>query len=84
MNASETRPEVILAALLYLVTAYRRNRCPGLAACIARHFQCLATHPRAGRVICEVASASIAEWDGASRESHPLDADKQPPVPALH
>ena len=84
MNPTETRPDVIVAALLYLVTAYQRNRCPGLAACIARHFQCLATHPRAGRVICDVASASIAAWDGASRENGHGEPDAPGRLPALH
>jgi len=68
MVPNETRPEIILAALLYLVTAYRRRPCPGLAACIARHFQCLAHHPRADRVVCEVAAASTAEWEAAARD----------------
>lgn len=69
MTHTDTRPEVILAALLYLITAYRRNPCPGLAACIARHFHHLARHPRADRVVCDVAAASTAEWEAASRES---------------
>jgi hypothetical protein len=68
MVQNETRPEIILAALLYLVTAYQRRPCPGLAACIARHFQCLARHPRVDRVVCEVAAASMAEWEAAARE----------------
>lgn len=71
MGQTETRPEVIVAALLYLITAYRRTRCPGLAACIARHFQHLAAHPRADRVICEIAAASKLEWEIASRELPP-------------
>ena len=71
MVPSETRPELIVAALLYLITAYRRTRCPGLAACIARHFQHLAVHPRADRVICEIAASSKLEWEIAAREFPP-------------
>lgn len=63
----QTRPEVIVAALLHLITAYHRRSCPGLAACIARHFRCLALHPKAHRAICDVAEASIAEWEAAAR-----------------
>ncbi len=68
MNQTDTRPEVILAALLHLITAYRRGRCPGLASCIARHFHCLARHSDAHRVLREVAAASAGEWEAAARE----------------
>ena len=51
-----------------VVTAYRKNRCPGLAACIARHFQFLAGHPDAHRIIRQVAAASSAEWEAAAQE----------------
>jgi hypothetical protein len=61
-----THTEVVVAALLYLVTAYRRCCCPGLAACIARHFQYLAQHPDAHHVIREVAGAATAEWEAAA------------------
>ena len=69
MTAPDSRPEVILAALLYLLTAYRRRPCPDLAACIARHFQYLARHPRADRVVSDVAAASSVEWEAAAHES---------------
>lgn len=69
MAAPDSRPEVILAALLYLLTAYRRRPCPGLAACIARHFQYLARDSRADRVICDVAAASSLEWEAAAHEA---------------
>jgi hypothetical protein len=73
----ETRPEVIVAALLYLITAYRGNRCPCLASCIARHFDCLARHPRADRVLRDIAAASIREWTAAAVEA-PEGAAKKP------
>ena len=69
MNSKEPRPELILAALLYLVTAYRRARCPGLASCIARHFDCLARHPETHRVVREIAFSSASEWQAAACES---------------
>jgi hypothetical protein len=66
MHHSDNRPELVLAALLYLVTAYRRRQCPGIASCIARHFACLARHPEAHRLIREIAAASAAEWEVAA------------------
>ncbi len=68
LTLEHTRPELVIAALLHLVTAYRRDRCPGLASCIARHFTYLASHPRADKVLCEIAAASVAEWESAARE----------------
>lgn len=68
MLHTDTRPETIGAALLHLITAYHRCRCPGLAACIARHFQVLRGHPRADRLLPDVAAASIAQWETAARE----------------
>src|SRR6187402_1920918 len=49
-------------ALLHLVTAYRNTRCPGVAACIARHFRCLAAHPRAHRIVRENATRSPSSF----------------------
>jgi hypothetical protein len=68
MVPTDTRPEIILAALLYLLTAYQRRPCAGLAACIARHFHSLSQHPGANRLIADVAAASTAEWEAAARE----------------
>ena len=66
MHDPETRPELLLAALLHLITAYRRRACPALASCIARHFACLATHPRAHRLIRDVAAGAAPEWERAA------------------
>ena len=62
------RPEVIVAALLYLITAYRKNRCPSLASCIAQHFAWLSRHPHADHVLRDVAASSIQDWSTAARE----------------
>jgi hypothetical protein len=67
MAPTQTRPDVLIAALLYLVTAYHRSPCPGLAACIARHFDCLAQHPKVGRLLSDVALASSSAWDTSAR-----------------
>lgn len=66
MAPTDTRPETIIAALLYLVTAYHRRPCPGLAACIARHFDCLARHPKTDRLLSDVALASTSAWQSAA------------------
>ena len=42
----QSRPAVIIAALLYLITAYQRTPCPCVALCIVRHLECLAGHER--------------------------------------
>jgi hypothetical protein len=69
MAPTDTRPETLVAALLYLVTAYHRRPCPGLAACIARHFDCLARHPKASRLLSDVALASTAAWEPAGQDT---------------
>lgn len=74
MDQPYTRPELVLAALLYLITAYRRRACPGLASCIARHFSYLARHPGAHRLIREVAAASADDWQAAAGCAHAAPA----------
>ena len=74
MAPTETRPETIVAALLYLLTAYHRRPCPGLAACIARHFDCLARHPKASRLLSDVALASTAAWEPGSQDTDAHEA----------
>ena len=39
-----TRPETLVAAVLYLMTHYARTGCPRLAVCISQHLQCLCVH----------------------------------------
>lgn len=64
---TDTHLDTMVAALLYLVTAYYRRPCPALAACIARHFACLARHPGAARVLGDVARSSVCVWETAAR-----------------
>ena len=66
MVLPSARPELVVAALLYLVSAHRARPCPALASCIARHFAMLAHHPDAHRMIREVASASVQTWTTAA------------------
>ena len=68
LSPESPRPEIVVGALLHLVTAYRNSRCPGVAACIARHFRFLAAHPRAHRIVREIAAAATPEWEAAARE----------------
>ena len=80
---TETPLDTIVAALLYLVTAYYRRPCPALAACIARHFACLARHPRAARVVSDVARHSVSAWETAARGYDRSDVPTSA-VAALH
>jgi hypothetical protein len=66
--------DTIVAALLYLVTAYYRRPCPALAACIARHFACLSRHPDAACVLSDVAHGSVRAWETAARGREGADA----------
>jgi hypothetical protein len=84
MAPTETRPETIIAALLYLVTAYHRRPCPGLAACIARHFECLGRHPKADRLLSDVALASISEWQSAAQSASTTSSSACVAGQALH
>ncbi len=57
---------MVAAALLYLMTHYARSACPRLALCIARHMQCLATHPEAAPVLRDICCALHGAWSTAA------------------
>lgn len=59
-------PEMMAAALLYLMTHYARTGCPRLAQCVARHLQCLATHPDATPVLRDISAALHGAWCSAA------------------
>jgi hypothetical protein len=61
-----SRLETVLSAVLYLMTAYHRTRCPRIAACVAAHLDCLAAHPHADPTIREVCAGMRDEWHGAA------------------
>jgi len=58
----QTRPEVLLGATLYLMNAYRRSPCPGLAAVVQRHLEHLAAHPRVDAVLRDIAAGLESDW----------------------
>ena len=68
-----SRLETVLGAVLFLMTAYQRTRCPRIAACIAAHLDCLAAHPHADSTIREVCAGVRDEWRGAAS---PLPRDR--------
>ncbi len=57
---------MVAAALLYLMTHYARTGCPRLALCVARHMQCLATHPDAEPVLRDICAALHGAWSSAA------------------
>jgi hypothetical protein len=57
-----SRPETVLGAALYLMTAYQRNRCPRLAACVFAHLDCLAAHPQVTPVLRELCEGLRTDW----------------------
>ena len=59
---AQSRPAVIIAALLYLITAYQRTPCPCVALCIVRHLECLACHDAADPVIRQICDAVRDTW----------------------
>jgi hypothetical protein len=61
-----SRVETVLGAVLYLMTAYHRTRCPRIAACVAAHLECLAAHPHADATIRDVCAGMRDEWRGAA------------------
>jgi len=70
INDAEPRAEILVAALLYLMTQYARTGCPRLAVCVSRHLQCLALHPEAGAVVRDTCAALHGAW-GRAPESLP-------------
>ena len=61
-SAAEPRFDILVAALLYLMTQYERGRCPRVAACVSRHLQCLALHPQASAVVRDTCAALHGAW----------------------
>jgi hypothetical protein len=76
----QTRPEVLLGATLYLMNAYRRSPCPGLAAVVKRHLEHLAAHPRVDAVLRDIAAGLESDW--AELAAVPRETQiKRVPVP---
>jgi hypothetical protein len=66
MDSNVSRPEMLVAATLYLMTHYARTGCPRLAICISKHLQCLATHPDADPVIRDICAGMHGVWPQAT------------------
>lgn len=66
-----SRPEIVISALIYLMSSYRRTPCPRLAQCVAGHLECLSRHPGADPVIREVCAGMVDEWRGACPQVPP-------------
>jgi hypothetical protein len=64
----ETRVETLTAALVYLMSHYARTGCPRLAVCVARHMQCLSSHPDAAPVLRDICSALHGPWSRAAAQ----------------
>jgi hypothetical protein len=63
-DPANSRPETVLGAALYLMTAYQRTRCPRLAACVSAHLDCLAAHPDVAPVLRDLCNGLRADWRG--------------------
>jgi len=74
MNTPDPQPsrvETVISAVLYLMTAYQRTRCPRIAACVAAHLDCLAEHPHADPTIRELCAGMREEWRGTAAAALP-------------
>jgi hypothetical protein len=74
LEADQSRPETVTAALLYLMTHYARTGCPRLALCISRHMQCLASHPDAAPVLRDICAGMHGAWQQAACARHDGEA----------
>lgn len=61
-DPAASRPEILLGALIYLMSTYQRKACPRLACSIASHLDCLAAHPHVDPVIRNVCAGITDEW----------------------
>lgn len=66
LPAAASRPEILLGAVIYLMSAYRRKACPRVAHIIASHLQCLAEHPEVDRVIRDICAGMTVKWNDAA------------------
>ena len=62
----DSRAEILVASLLYLMTHYARTGCPRLAICVSRHLQCLAAHPDAPIVVRDICASLHGAWSSAA------------------
>jgi hypothetical protein len=62
LRPNAPRSEVILGAVLFLMSAYPRRRCPRIAAAIERHLECLAGRTELDAVLRDLCTGMRAEW----------------------
>lgn len=74
----QTRPEVLLGATLYLMNAYRRSPCPGLAAVVKRHLEHLAAHPRVDAVLRDIAAGLESDWAALAAAPRETEIERAP------
>jgi hypothetical protein len=65
-ESPEPRADILVAALLYLMTQYARTGCPRLAVCVSRHLQCLALHSEATPVLRDTCASLHGAWQPRS------------------
>lgn len=84
-NSEQSRPEIIIGSLLFLMSAHRRTPCPCVAICVARHLECLSCHPEVDCVIRQMCDAVRNEWElaaGIAPQSIPRRASRREFPPA--
>jgi hypothetical protein len=67
--------ETVSNALLYLMTAYQRTRCPCVAAAIVRHLEYLAMSPRTAEPLRLLCTRLQFEWRQPARAGATVSAD---------
>ena len=68
-DPENSRPDVLVAATLYLMTHYMRTGCPRLAICVSRHMQCLAVHGGVDPRIRDICAGLHGAWSRAAQEA---------------
>lgn len=63
--------DTVIAATLFLMTAYQRTRCPCVAGSIASHLECLARHPDADAAVRKVCAGMRAQWQATANSAVP-------------
>lgn len=78
LEPENCRAEVLLGALIYAMTLYRRQPHAALAQSIARHLDGIAHHPDVPEVVRQVARGVREEWSrvGSDTARAPAKAER--------
>jgi hypothetical protein len=68
----EGRPELAVAALLYMLGRFPWTRCPQTTGQILRHLRLIADDSRLDPVFRQVAERLQVEWEAALELPHPI------------